>query len=135
MRLNVANTAKDVLEKVLAAGSGKLTVNGKDVTSRVVEGEEETQFWKEANEKRAAHRTQKSDRFSAGKRGKRARRPGQNGQKRKRNQGELWTVFRRDIRLDLFVGQDNDNDDGSNGDDGPSTVAKSSKKVKGEADD
>ena len=94
--MNVANTAKDVLEKVLAAGGGKLTVNSKDVTSRVVEGEEETQFWKEANEKRAAHRTQKGDRFSGGKRGKRARRPGQNGQKRKRNQGELGRSLGRD---------------------------------------
>lgn len=100
MRLNVANTAKDVLDKVLAAGGGKFTVGSKDLTSRVVEGEEEAQFWKEANVKRAAQRTQKSDRFSGGKRGKRnTRRPGQSGQKRKRNPGELrdsWkTLFER----------------------------------------
>ena len=86
MRLNEANTAKDVLEKVLAAGSGKLVIADKEVTSRVVEGDEETQFWKEANEKRAAERTKKSDRFS-GKRGVRGKRNRRGGQKRKQNQG------------------------------------------------
>jgi len=59
VRLNEANTAKDVLEKVLAAGQGKLVIGDKEVTTRVVEGEEEAQFWKEANEKRASQRTKK----------------------------------------------------------------------------
>lgn len=85
VRLNEANTAKDVLEKVLAAGDGKLVINNKEVTCRVVEGEEEDKFWKEANEKRAASRTQKNERFAGGKRGKRNRRGG--GQKRKFNKG------------------------------------------------
>jgi len=40
------------------------------VTSRLVEGEEETQFWKEANVKRAAERTKKGNRFGANKRGR-----------------------------------------------------------------
>lgn len=84
VRLNEANTAKDVLEKVLAAGDGKLVINNKEVKSRIVEGEEEDKFWKEANEKRAASRTQKNERFTGGKRGKRPRR---GGQKRKMKQG------------------------------------------------
>lgn len=85
--MNEANTAKDVLQKVLAAGSGKLVIADKEVTSRVVEGDEETQFWKEANEKRAAERTKKSDRFN-NKRGKRNRRGGGGGgQKRKQKRG------------------------------------------------
>lgn len=84
--MNEANTAKDVLEKVLAAGSGKLVINGKEVTHRLVEGEEEAKFWKDANEKRAAQRVQKSERFAGGRRGnKRNNRRG--GQKRKFKQG------------------------------------------------
>jgi hypothetical protein len=86
--LNEANTAKDVLEKVLAAENGKLVIGDNEVTSRIVEGEEEAQFWKEANEKRAAQRTQKNERYTGGKRrasGKRGGRRG--GQKRKRDQG------------------------------------------------
>jgi hypothetical protein len=84
-----------VLEKVLAAGSGKLTIGDKEVTSRVVEGEEETQFWKEANEKRAVERTKKGARFGGGKRGGRARRDRRGGgsgggQKRKRAQGLFY---------------------------------------------
>lgn len=89
--MNEANTAKDVLEKVLAAGDGKLVINNKEVTCRVVEGEEEDKFWKEANEKRAASRTQKNERFAGGKRGKRNRRGG--GQKRKFNKGLLFLEF------------------------------------------
>jgi hypothetical protein len=87
VRLNEANTAKDVLEKVLAAGSGKLEIGGKEVSSRVVEGEEETQFWKEANEKRAAERTKKGNRFGGNKygRGKQNRR---GGSKRKYNRDD-----------------------------------------------
>jgi hypothetical protein len=54
--LNEGNTAKDVLEKVLAAENGKLKIGDNEVTSRVVEGEEEAQFWKVANEKRAAQK-------------------------------------------------------------------------------
>lgn len=90
MRLNVADTAKEVLDKVLEAGKGKLVIADKEVTARLVEGDEEAQFWKEANEKRAAERTKKSDRFGGGGgggkrgRGKRARR---GGQKRKHDQG------------------------------------------------
>ncbi|UJR33981.1 hypothetical protein I4U23_021397 [Adineta vaga] len=104
VRLNEANTAKDVLEKVLAAGEGKLVIADKEVISRVVEGDEETQFWKEANEKRAAERTKKGDRFGGNKRGgfgKRNNRRG--GQKRKRNQ---------------------DDDDGQSNDEGQSTTSK-----------
>jgi len=90
VRLNEANTAKDVLEKVLAAGNGKLIIGDKEVTSRVVEGEEEAQFWKEANEKRAAERIKKGERFGGNKRGarsnKRNRRGG--GQKRKHNRND-----------------------------------------------
>jgi len=122
VRLNEANTAKDVLEKVLAAGQGKLMIGNKEISSRVVEGEEEAQFWKEANEKRAAHRTKKSDRFSGGKRrgggrrggGRDDRRGGGAGQKRKRDQD-----------------QDDDDDDGSNGEEEQSTESKSLKKAKG----
>lgn len=88
VRLNEANTAKDVLEKVLAAGNGKLVIDNKEVISRVVEGEEEVQFWKEANEKRAAERTKKGERFGGGKRGRgRGKKNRRGGQKRKRNQG------------------------------------------------
>jgi len=72
----------------LAAGNGKFEIAGKEVTSRVVEGEEEAQFWKEANEKRAAERTKKSDRFGGNKRG-RGKRNRRGGQKRKHNQGLL----------------------------------------------
>jgi len=87
VRLNEANTAKDVLEKVLAAGSGKLVVADKEVTSRVVEGEEEAQFWKDANGKRAAQRIKKGDRFSNNKRGGgRGKHNRRGGQKRKNNQ-------------------------------------------------
>ena len=57
VRLNEANTAKDVLDKVLAAGDGKLIIGDNEVTTRIVEGEEEAEFWKEANEKRAAQRS------------------------------------------------------------------------------
>ncbi|CAF4549908.1 unnamed protein product, partial [Rotaria magnacalcarata] len=46
VRLNEADTAKTVLEKVLAAGQGKLVIDGKEVISRLVEGEEEVEFWK-----------------------------------------------------------------------------------------
>jgi hypothetical protein len=85
--LNEGNTAKDVLEKVLAAENGKLKIGNNEVTSRVVEGEEETQFWKEANEKRAAQRTQKNDRYAGGKRGGRSKRGRHGPYKRKRDQG------------------------------------------------
>jgi len=51
VRLNEAFTAKDVLDKVLAAYGGKLEINSTEVEPRVVEGEEELKFWKEANEK------------------------------------------------------------------------------------
>jgi len=92
VRLNAANTAKDVLEKVLATGNGKLIVADKEVTSRVVEGEEEAVFWKEANEKRAAQRVKKGDRFGGGKRGGgrggRGKRNRYGGQKRKHDQDE-----------------------------------------------
>jgi len=88
VRLNEANTATDVLEKVLAAGNGQLVIGGKEVTSRVVEGEEEAQFWKEANEKRAKERLKKSDRFGGNKRGARNKRNRRGGQKRKHNQDD-----------------------------------------------
>jgi len=88
VRLNEANTATDVLEKVLAAGNGQLVIGGKEVTSRVVEGEEEAQFWKEANEKRAKERLKKSDRFGGNKRGARNKRIRRGGQKRKHNQDD-----------------------------------------------
>jgi len=90
VRLNEANTAKDVLEKVLAAGKGKLVIGDKEVTSRLVEGEEEAQFWKEANEKRAAQRTKKGDRFGGNKRGGRGdkRNNRRGGQKRKHHRGQ-----------------------------------------------
>jgi hypothetical protein len=87
VRLNEANTAKDVLEKVLAAGKGKLMIGDKEVTSRVVEGDEEAQFWKEANVKRAAERIKKSERFGGNKRNGRNKRVHRGGQKRKHNQG------------------------------------------------
>ncbi len=70
-------------------------IGDKEVTSRVVEGEEEAEFWKEANEKRAAVRTKKGDRFGGNRRGgfggnKRGgfgKRDRRGGDKRKRNQG------------------------------------------------
>lgn len=90
VRLNVADTAKEVLEKVLEAGQGKLVIADKEVTARLVEGEEEVQFWKDANEKRAAERTKKSERFGAGKRGRgrKTRRGGGSGQKRKHDRDD-----------------------------------------------
>jgi len=109
VRLNEANTAKDVLEKVLAAGNGKLMIGDKEVTSRIVEGEEEIQFWKEANEKRAKERIKKSDRFGGNKRGTRNKRNRHGGQKRKHNQDQ------------------DDDDDQSNDDE----EEKSAKKAKG----
>jgi lupus La protein len=108
VRLNVANTAKDVLEKVLSTGGGKLVIADKEVTSRVVEGEEEAQFWKEANEKRAVERTKKGDRFGGNKRGVRSKRNRRGGQKRKYN-------------------QDQGDDDNSNDDDDDEQSAKKSK--------
>jgi lupus La protein len=113
VRLNEANTAKDVLEKVLAAGKGKLMIGDKEVTSRIVEGDEEAQFWKEANEKRAAERIKKSERFGGNKRNGRNKRVHRGGQKRKHNQG-----------------QDDDDDDESNDE-----KDQSAKKVKGTTDD
>lgn len=109
VRLNAANTAKEVLDKVLEAGQGKLVIADKEVTARLVEGEEEAQFWKEANEKRAAERMKKSDRFGSNKRGrgKKNRRGGGGGQKRKFDRNE-------------------DNDDDSNDDE-----EQSAKKTKG----
>jgi len=92
VRLNEAFTAKDVLDKVLAAYGGKLEINSTEVEPRVVEGEEELKFWKEANEKRAEQRTKKRD--GSGRQNKRGgrgggdRRGGRNGRfgdKRKRN--------------------------------------------------
>jgi hypothetical protein len=63
-------------------------IGDKEVTSRIVEGEEEAQFWKEANEKRAVERTKKSDRFGGNKRGgARGKRNRRGTQKRKRDQG------------------------------------------------
>ena len=62
----------------------------KEVTSRVVEGEEEAQFWKEANEKRAAQRTKNNDRFSRGsKRGGFGKGNRRGGQKRKFTRGKF----------------------------------------------
>jgi len=106
VRLNEENTAKDVLEKVLAAGNGKLVIGDNEVTSRIVEGEEEAQFWKEANEKRAAQRTQKNERYAGGKRRASSKRGRRVGQKQKRDQD-----------------QDDDEDE-------PSTESKSSKRTK-----
>ncbi|CAF1120131.1 unnamed protein product [Rotaria magnacalcarata] len=115
VRLNEADTAKTVLEKVLAAGQGKLVIDGKEVISRLVEGEEEVEFWKEANEKRAAERIKKSERFGGGgKRGGRGGKRNNNrrgGQKRKRDHGR---------------GGDSDSND-----EDESTESKSPKKVKG----
>ncbi|CAF0756609.1 unnamed protein product [Adineta ricciae] len=108
VRLNEANTAKDVLQKVLAAAQGKLVIADKEVTSRVVEGDEETQFWKEANAKRAAERTKKGDRFGGNKRGGFGKRNRRGGQKRKRNQND-------------------DDDDQSNDDEDQSTTSKKAK--------
>lgn len=54
VRLNEENTAKDVLEKVLAVDDGKLIIEDREIISRVVEGDEETRFWKEIYEKRTA---------------------------------------------------------------------------------
>jgi len=87
VRLNEANTAKDVLEKVLAAGNGKLVIGNTEVTTRIVEGEEEAKFWKEANEKRAVQRTQKGERSGGGGRrgGGRGGRGNNRGKKRKYN--------------------------------------------------
>ncbi len=82
--MNEANTAKDVLDKVLSAGNGKLSIGSNEVTSRVVEGEEEAQFWKKANEQRAAQRTQKRERHPGGKRSF-SKRKNRGGQKRKYN--------------------------------------------------
>ncbi|UJR13382.1 hypothetical protein I4U23_000398 [Adineta vaga] len=110
IRLNEANTAKDVLDKVLAAGNGKLVISDKEVNSRVIEGEEETQFWKQANEKRAAQRTHKNERPGR-KRGGFNKKNRRGGQKRKNNQNQS------DESDD-----DNDNDTSSKSD--------SSKKVK-----
>ncbi|CAF2333371.1 unnamed protein product [Rotaria sp. Silwood2] len=88
VRLNEANTAKDVLEKVLEAGQGKLVIDDKELICRVVEGEEEAQFWKEANEKRAVERTKKGDRYGGGKRNVRGKRNRRGGQKRKQENGD-----------------------------------------------
>ena len=52
VRLNEANTAKIVLEKVLAADDGKLIIGDREVNCRIVEGEEETRFWRDIHEKR-----------------------------------------------------------------------------------
>lgn len=119
VRLNEANTAKDVLEKVLATGNGKLTIQDKEITARVIEGDEEAKFWKEANEKRAVQRTQKGEqRFAGGKRGKRNRR---GGQKRKRGPG---------------AAQDDDGDSNDDDDDEkPSADSKSAKKAKNDDED
>jgi hypothetical protein len=84
VRLNEANTAKDVLEKVLAAGNGKLVIGDNEVTSRIVENEEEIQFWKETNEKRVAQRTQKNEQNTERKR-RRSGKQGPHGEQ-KRNQ-------------------------------------------------
>ena len=70
--MNEANTAKDVLEKVLAADDGKLIIGDREIISRVVDGEEETQFWKDANDKRITQRG-----------------------KRKRNQSNGWNSSKR----------------------------------------
>ena len=61
-------------------------IGNNEVTSRVVEGEEEAQFWKEANEKRATQRTQKSERYAGGKRRGSGKRGGRVAPKRKRDQ-------------------------------------------------
>ncbi|CAF0776413.1 unnamed protein product [Rotaria sp. Silwood1] len=114
VRLNEANTAKDVLEKVLEAGQGKLVIDNQELICRVVEGEEETQFWKEANEKRAVERTKKSDRYGGGKRNVRGKRNRRGGQKRKRDQEENG---------------DNESDEEEEGE--QSTESKSPKKAKG----
>ncbi|CAF2634829.1 unnamed protein product [Rotaria sp. Silwood2] len=110
VRLNEANTAKDVLEKVLAIGDGKLIIENNEITCRIVEGEEEAQFWKQANEKRAAQRTQKKERYNSGKRSGRDKRTRRDGQKRKRE-------------------QDQDNES-NNDNEEPSTESKSPKKTK-----
>lgn len=60
--MNEANTAKDVLEKVLAADDGKLIIGDREIISRVVEGDEEIQFWKNVNDKRIAQRKGKRKR-------------------------------------------------------------------------
>jgi len=88
VRLNEENTAKDVLEKVLADGNGKLVIGDNEVTSRIVEGEEEAQFWKEANEKRAAQRTQRNERYTGAKRRGNSKRGRRVGQKQKRDQDQ-----------------------------------------------
>ncbi|CAF0734195.1 unnamed protein product [Rotaria sordida] len=127
VRLNEANTAKDVLEKVLAAGQGKLMIDDKEVICRIVEGDEEVQFWKEANEKRAAQRTKKSERFGGGKRGGRGGRGGhgkrnrRGGQKRKRDQEEN--------------GDNESGEEGEEEEEEQSTEFKSPKKAKGTTTD
>ena len=119
-----------MLEKVLAAGNGKLVIDGRELVNRVVQGDEEDQFCREANEKRAAQRTKKRDHFSGGKRGGRSKRGNRNGYKRTRDQGKHgWTrlcpspltpcLSRLDQTDETKVGQDD----------------RSSKKVKGVADD
>lgn len=50
--MNEANTAKDVLDKVLAEDQGKLRIGDREITSRVIEGDEEKQFWKNITDRR-----------------------------------------------------------------------------------
>ncbi len=57
-----------MLDKVLAAGDGKLIIGDNQVTTRIVEGEEEAEFWKEANEERSAQRSRKRGRRDGYKR-------------------------------------------------------------------
>ncbi|CAF1066460.1 unnamed protein product [Rotaria sordida] len=88
VRLNEANTAKYVLEKVLEVENGKLIIENNEIICRIVEGEEEEQFWKQANEKRAAQRTQKNERYNNGKRNGRSQRIHRSGKKRKLEQDQ-----------------------------------------------
>ncbi|CAF0921241.1 unnamed protein product [Rotaria sordida] len=88
VRLNEANTAKYVLEKVLEAENGRLIIENNEIICRIVEGEEEEQFWKQANEKRAAQRTQKNERYNNGKRNGRSQRIHRSGKKRKLEQDQ-----------------------------------------------
>jgi len=70
VRFLEANTAKDALEKALAAAGGKLSLAGADLEARVLEGEEEAQFWKDLVRKQAEARAGKKNNRSRGNKGK-----------------------------------------------------------------
>ncbi|KAK6960868.1 hypothetical protein BgiMline_033529 [Biomphalaria glabrata] len=110
LRLKEANSAEPTLEKARKAGDGKIVIHDKELEVRVVEGDEELEYWKKMFREIAERhdKKKKGGRGGPGRGGK-----NQRGGKRGRGgyQGKRRQNRRRDDGDGDSGAEDNDDDD------------------------